>query len=111
MKEGDVILIAMPQADGSTKYRPTVILREMPPFKDLLICGVSTQLRQEVKGFDEIIAPTDDDFSASGLIGQSLIRMGFLTVVPRSQIKGVIGSISLSRHRRLLENLSKYLIQ
>ena len=111
MKESDVVLVAVPQANGSTKNRPTVILREMPPFKDLLVCGVSTQLRQEVKGFDEIIAPTDDDFKATSLIGTSLVRLGFLTVVPQSQIVGTIGSISSARHQRLLKNLSEYLIQ
>lgn len=44
MKEGDVVIVAMPQADGTTKNRPAIVLREMPPFKDMLICGVSTQL-------------------------------------------------------------------
>jgi len=111
MKEGDVVIVAMPQADGSIKNRPTIILREMPPFQDMLVCGVSTQLRQEVKNFDELISPTDSDFTASSLVGKSLIRLGFLTVVPQSQIVGVIGSISSTRHRRLLERLSEYLIQ
>ena len=111
MKEGDVVIVAMPQADGGVKNRPTIILREMPPFQDVLVCGVSTQLRQEVKDFDEIIAPTDSDFLASSLVGKSLIRLGFLTVVPQSQIVGVIGAISLERHRRLLKKLSDYLIQ
>jgi mRNA interferase MazF len=101
----------MPQADGSRKNRPTIILCEMPPFQDMLVCGVSTQLRQEVKDFDEIISPTDSDFTASRLIGKSLIRLGFLSVVPQSQIIGVIGAISSTRHRRLLEKLSDYLIQ
>lgn len=73
MKEGDVIIVAMPQADGSVKNRPTIILRAMPPFQDMLVCGVSSQLRQEVKDFDEIISPTDSDFAASSLIGKSLI--------------------------------------
>ena len=111
MKKGDVVIVAMPQADGSVKNRPTIILREMPPFQDMLVCGVSSQLRQEVKDFDEIISPTDIDFTASGLVGKSLIRLGFLTVVPQSQIVGVIGSISSARHQRLLEKLSNYLIQ
>ena len=111
MKEGDVVIVAMPQADGSVKNRPAIILREMPPFEDMLVCGVSTQLRQEVKGFDEIIAPTDTDFAASSLVGKSLIRLGFLAVVPQSQIAGVIGAISPERHHRLLEKLSDYLIR
>ena len=71
MKEGDVVILAMPQADGSVKNRPTIILREMPPFQDMLVCGVNTQLRQKVKDFDETIAPTDNDFVASNLVGKS----------------------------------------
>ena len=39
IKEGDVILTPVPQADGTTKTRPAVILREMPPDKDFLLCG------------------------------------------------------------------------
>ncbi len=111
MKEGDVVIIAMPQANGSLKNRPTIILREIPPFQDVLVRGVSTQLHQAVKDFDEIIAPTDSDFVASSLVGKSLIRLGFLTVVPQSQIVGVIGAIASERHRRLLEKLSDYLVQ
>ena len=109
MKEGDVVIVAMPQADGSVKNRPTIILREMPPFQDLLVCGVSSQLRQEVKGFDEVILTTASDFWSSGLIGNSLIRLGFLTVVPQKQIVGVIGSISSARHQELLRKLTNYL--
>ncbi|MBA4182781.1 MAG: type II toxin-antitoxin system PemK/MazF family toxin [Acidobacteria bacterium] len=109
MKEGNVVIVAMPQADGSVKNRPTIILREMPPFQDMLVCGVSSQLHQEVKGFDEIISATDSDFAASSLVGKSLIRLGFLTVVPQSQIVGIIGSISSTRHQRLLEKLTNYL--
>ena len=66
MKEGDVVITPVPQADGTVKNRPAIVLREMPPYKDLLVCGVTTQLHQEVKGFDEVISPTDADFSSSG---------------------------------------------
>jgi mRNA interferase MazF len=111
MKEGDVILSAVPQADGIIKHRPAIILREIPPFKDCLICGISTQLNQLVQGFDEIIGPEDTDFASSGLKGKSLIRLGFLAVLPRSKIIGSIGSISPERHKRLLKTLSDYLIE
>lgn len=67
MKEGDVIIVPMPQADGMVKNRPAIILRKMPPFQDALVCGVSTQLRQVATGFDELISPSDTDFSSSGL--------------------------------------------
>ncbi len=111
MKEGDVIIVPMPQSDGVVKNRPAIILREMPPFRDALVCGVSTQLRQAAKDFDEVISPGDADFVSSGLIEESLIRLGFLVVVPRAKIVGSIGSISSERHKRLLQRLSEYLVK
>jgi len=111
MQEGNVILTPVPQADGAVKNRPAIILREMPLYKDLLVCGVSTQLYQQVKSFDEIISLSDTDFAASGLKSESLIRLGFLAVLPRSHIIGTIGSISPERHKRLLKTLSDYLVK
>lgn len=109
MTEGDVVLTPMPQADGSVKNRPAIVLREMPPYRDLLVCGVSTQLQQYVENFDEIISPADEDFESSGLLSKSVIRLGFLAVLPRKSIVGSIGSISSKRHIRLLKTLSDYL--
>ena len=111
MKEADIIIAAFPQSDGSLKRRPALILREMPPFRDFLICGISTQLRQKVEGFDEVISTKDEDFAESGLETDSLIRLGFLLVLPRNQVIGSIGSISKERHQRLLRNLSDYLLK
>ena len=111
MKESEIVIAAFPQSDGSLKRRPALILREMPAFRDFLICGISTQLRQKVENFDEIISTTDEDFEESGLEADSLIRLGFLLVLPRNQVVGSIGSISKERHRRLLQNLSDYLLK
>ena len=44
MKEGDVVLVPLPQADHRVKNRPAIVLRTLPPHGDLLVCGVSTQL-------------------------------------------------------------------
>src|SRR5437016_4141427 len=111
MKEGDVVLTPIPQADGAVKNRPAIILREMPSYGDFLVSGVSTQLDKEVKGFDDVISRADDDFESSGLRTTSLVRLGFLAVLPSAQIIGKIGSLSSVRHRNLLENLSHYLIK
>lgn len=110
MKQGDVILTPLPQADGKLKNRPAIILKEMPSYGDLLVCGISTQLHQYVKDFDEIISPRDNDFRSSGLLSESLIRLGFLAILPSNRVLGSIGSISYERHRRLLNTLSDYLI-
>lgn len=110
MKEGDIILTPLPQADGQVKNRPALFLRVMPPFGDALVCGISTQIHQQVGGFDEVISSQDEDYTESGLISDSLIRLGFLTVVPQNKLIGSIGSISVERHRRLIERLSEYLL-
>jgi len=86
-----------------------ILLRQMPPFGDWLVCGVSTQLRQQVTGFDETIEPTHSDFSRSGLKAPSLIRLGFLAVLPADRLLGVLGSISSERRRRLLHRLAVFL--
>ena len=109
MNQGDVVLTPVPQANGIVKNRPAIFLREMPPYRDVLVCGISTQLHQEVKGFDEVVDQTDSDFAATGLRTTSLIRLGFLAVLPRSSVIGSIGSISSERHKRLLKRLSDYL--
>ena len=62
MNEGDTALTPIPQADGLSKPRPVILLLPMPPFGDWLVCGLSTQLHQEVVGFDETIEPSHSDF-------------------------------------------------
>lgn len=109
MTEGDVALTPLPQADGRTKPRPAILLRQMPPFGDWLVRGVSTQLHHSVRGFDETIEPSHPDFRGSGLKAPSLIRLGFLVVLPAERLLGVLGSISPERHARLLQRLSTFL--
>lgn len=102
MKEGDVILTPVPQADGNVKNRPAIILHTMPGYGDFLVCGVSTQTHQYIQGFDEIISPADTDFVLSGLASESIMR---------KSIAGSIGRISPKRHKRLLKTHSDYLVQ
>ncbi len=109
MNERDVVLTPLPQSDGRVKPRPAIVLRRMPPFGDLLVCGASTQLHQAAPDFDELIEPQHDDFRASGLKAASVIRLGFLAVLPVSSFIGGIGVISAERHRRLLTRLSGFL--
>ncbi len=109
MSKGDVALTPLPQADGRTKPRPAILLCQMPPFGDWLVCGFSTQLHQEVVGFDETIEPSHPDFRGSRLKAPSLIRLGYLVVLPADRLLGVLGSISAERHERLLQRLGAFL--
>lgn len=108
MNPGDVILIDLPQADGRQKVRPALVLAMVPPFGDSLVCGVSTQLRHAVPDFDEVVKPGDPDFSSSGLIAPSLIRLGFLNSIPARRLAGVLGAVSSSRLLRLRKRLAQF---
>jgi mRNA interferase MazF len=59
------------------------LLRRLPAFGDFLVCGLNTQLHQRVAGFDENIAPADNEFAASGLKAASLIRFQGQKVICR----------------------------
>ena len=109
MKPGATALARVQQADGALKARPVVVLQEMPPYRDLLVCAVSSQLRHECPGFDEIIQATDDDFAASGLKVASLVRLGLLATLPQDAILGNLGNISETRLRKLRARLAAHL--
>jgi mRNA interferase MazF len=109
MKEGDILLAPLQQADGMLKDRPVLFLKRMPPFQDFLVCGISSQIQQAVPDLDETIAPGDADFRTSGLKAASLIRLGYLAVLSRPEFHGHIGSVSTARRDRLLTRLSDFL--
>jgi mRNA interferase MazF len=74
-EEGQIILFEFPRGDLSEgKLRPALLINSVPGAYNLwLICMISTQLQRKVNGFDEIVAPKDDDFKTSGLKKSSLI--------------------------------------
>ena len=84
MREGDIVLSRIPQADGITKNRPAVLLRELPPFADFLVCGISSQLHQCVPAFDDIVTTADSDFA--GVLALSGIRSSGLDFRPCSRV-------------------------
>ncbi|MEO6755496.1 MAG: type II toxin-antitoxin system PemK/MazF family toxin [Chthoniobacteraceae bacterium] len=108
MKPGDIVLTPLPQADGQVKPRPAVVLDLLPPFNDALACGISTQLRHAVSGFDEFMQPEDDDFRQSGLKAASVIRLGYVTVLMPGDVICTLGRISNAKLKRLLAHLGDH---
>ena len=108
MNAGEIRLSPLLQADGQNKTRPVLLLRSTPPFGDFIVCGLSTQLRHEVNGFDEIIGRADADFSSARLRQPSLIRLAYLGTVPPEDLYGKLGTISNERLNRLLTKLSDF---
>ena len=109
MKTTEIVLARLQQADGQFKLRPVLLLKQIPPFNDWLVCGISSQVRHAVPDFDEIIRESDSDFPESGLHTSSVVRAGFLATLPQKDLPGMIGNIHPARHQRLLKNLAAFL--
>jgi mRNA interferase MazF len=75
---GQVVVFRFPQTDlEEGKLRPALLLGKLPgEYDDWLICMISSQTRQYISGFDEIINDSDEDFGESGLNVTSVIRVG-----------------------------------
>ena len=103
----DISQIRFPRADlRKGKYRPVILLTKLPgSFNDWLICAITSQLRHEVKEWDERIERADDDFKRSGLKVPSLIRIGKLATVEESVLEGTLGRISAERLARILRKI------
>jgi len=111
MNPGDIALTSLPQSDGAAKIRPVLLLKRMPPFSDFLVCGVSSQLQQEVVGFDHVIGSGTPDFAGSGLKTNSVVRLGFLAVLSEAHLVGKIGSISGATVALLRQRLGEFLLK
>lgn len=105
IREGQIVLFAFPQTDQVAGIlRPALLLRRCPgSHDDWLICMISSQLRHEIAGVDEVIRPTDSDFAQTGLKLASVIRTTRLAVVAAETLRGTIGALPdacLQRVRR-----------
>ena len=109
MKEGDIVLIDFQQSGGGSKLRPALILKQLPKYNDFLVCGISTQINQNIKDADEILSEDDINFNQTGLHKTSVIRIFFLAVVSSQNISGSIGNIPIRLHKDLLQRLAKFL--
>jgi mRNA interferase MazF len=107
MKPGEVVLIRLPQAmGGPPKLRPALVLAILPgAFQNVLICGISTQLREVQPNWDEEIGPNDADYPASGLHRLSAVRLSYLYAAESREVSGPIGRIAQERLQRLRQRL------
>ncbi|WP_414709921.1 type II toxin-antitoxin system PemK/MazF family toxin [Puia sp.] len=108
MRIGDIVLTTIPQ-DNQQKKRPVLILKILPRYNDLLVCAISSQVHQFVPNFDLELKISDAAFADTGLIKNSIVRLGSLAVLSTIDVIGTIGFLEKKLHRKLLQNLSDFL--
>ncbi len=108
--EGKIIVTVFPQ-DKERKLRPVLVLREFPKYGDLLVCGITSQLHQYIKGFDLLLDGDHPDFVKTGLKHAGICRLNMLTMLSVSDVNGAIGAVNSTTHEKLLKTLSDYLLK
>jgi mRNA interferase MazF len=109
VKQGDIVVASLQQSDGKIKLRPVLVLKSMPQYHDLLVCGISSQLWNFVEGFDEKIEDSHPDFKISGLTRSSIVRIGYLATLDIRDIKGTIRHVSSETINLIISRLVEYL--
>lgn len=108
-RAGQIVLTPFPYTDLSgAKLRPVLMLRQASKFDDWLVCMVSSQVQQVEANLDEILTPTDPDFTNSGLKVPSVLRLSRLAVLDGSLLLGSIGEISEERLMNVRQRLAQW---
>ena len=112
IRDGSIVLFTFPQTDLTCgKLRPALLLRRLPASEgDWLACMISTQLRHEIAGFDDLIRDSDADYASSGLKATSLVRVGRLAVISANILHGGIGIVTQERLNRIRSRLANWLL-
>jgi len=108
MEEGEIVLVIFPQ-DRKHKPRPALILREFPPYGDILICGITSQTIQFIPNFDVLLERNDPAFRETGLKAASVFRLNMLTMITKGEVRGRIGKLHQVYFQQLKDNLALYI--
>lgn len=113
IQDGQIVLVRISQTDlAPGKLRPALVLRRLPGrHDDWLICLISSNLTQELSGFDEVVHKEDGDFKGSGLKQSSLIRISRLAIAEQGLLRGSLGSVSEERLVRIKQRLSRWILE
>ncbi len=108
MNPGDIALLDLTQPDGTVKRRPVLLIKKAPRYSGWVIAAVSSQLHQEVPGFDVVLNDYEKWFAQTGLRQSSLIRLGMLSTVAASRFPGVLGQVPASVLTQVRRHLSNF---
>jgi mRNA interferase MazF len=109
MEKGSIVLIGLPQSDGSYKTRPAVLLKKIAPYNDWLLCIISTKIQNQIKRVDILVDESHPDFRNTRLKTASLIRVAMIYTIPLHSIQGKIGSVSNNTYDTIISNFISYI--
>ena len=101
--------VQLVHADGNVKSRPALLLQKAPPYNDWIVCVISTRVRNMHSETDLHLDGNHPDFSNSGLIAPSIIRLTQIFTISTEMIEGSIGALSKDTYGLCIDRLTAYL--
>lgn len=88
-----IVLVPFPFDDfSSTKVRPAICLTEpIGKFDHVVIAFISSKIGDEILSTDLLIKKTDDYFSSTGLLVDSILKLHKIVTVPQDLFKRELG--------------------
>lgn len=90
-----IVLVPFPFDDFSgTKVRPAICLtEETGVYKHIVIAFISSQIPSQVEPTELLLERRDSDFTKTGLLVDSIIRLHRVVTIPKSLIKRQLGHL------------------
>lgn len=106
--KGKVVLIQFPFDDlSSSKVRPAYCLTSIGVYQHVIFALITSQTRKLSPKTDIRIDSSSADFSISGLIKPSIIRLDHLITLRQSMVRRELGSLSVSTQAVIAETLCR----
>jgi mRNA interferase MazF len=111
LHHGDVVLVPFPFADLSgRKVRPAVIVSADPQGSELSLAFITSVLtNRSSRGAEVELLRSDPEFRATGLKGDSLIRLDKLVTLSRSVISRRLGTTAPATQKKIASALRRAL--
>ena len=103
LHDGDVVLVPFPFADlKGQKMRPAVVVSADPQGPELIVAFITTNLtNRSPRGAEAELLRSDAEFRATGLNGDSLLRLDKLVTLSRGVITRRLGTTGPATHTKI----------
>lgn len=101
--KGRIVLVPFPFDDFSVqKVRPALCLSEpIGKFEHIVVAFISSKIPDQLEESDILIDPSDSDWSATGLLAVSVLRIHKIVAIPQSLILRELGAFPVKKEELL----------
>lgn len=96
MKQGTIVLTHFPFSDlSASKRRPAIVIsKNNEKNTDIIVAYISSKITGQISETDYVLKTSHKDFTNSGLLKDSIIKLNKLVTVDKKLFTGELGFVS-----------------